>query len=74
MQWIEADNVDWCKLFDENQTIVIVLRRNEVNDVVCGRLSMIDNRSGLEIESLHQGQFAFHNYEVEKVLLLGKEW
>ena len=70
MQWIEPNEVDWRKLFDDDQTIVIVVRRGEISDVVCGHVSMMNNRNELELESLHQGHFGFYDYEVEKVLIL----
>ena len=70
MQWIEPNEVDWYKLLDENKTIVVMICRGEVRDVVCGYVFMMNNRNELELESFHQGRFGFHNYEVEKVLIL----
>lgn len=70
MQWVEANDVDWRKLLDDDTIVVVVIRRDEVSDVVCGRVSMMSNRNELEVENLHQGRFGFYNYEVEKVLIL----
>ncbi len=70
MKYIEPNAVDWRQLFDDDKPIGVMFRRNEATDVVFGYLSMISNRGNFAIETFEGTQFGFHDYEVEKVVLL----
>jgi hypothetical protein len=72
MQWVESNEVNWRQLLDDDLLVVVMIRRGEISDAVCGRVCLVNNLGELEVESLHQGRFGFYDHEVEKVLILGK--
>ncbi len=69
MEWIEPNEINWRKLLDEDRVVVAVIHRGEIKDVICGRVSMMNNRNELEVEN-SQGRIGFDDYEVEKILIL----